>query len=507
MKTIYNKLTAVICCLTASALLTACSAKNTTEPTAASSLTPETHDTVSASSKAASSVSSAKQSDTDASSKKAGDTDTASKKTSSISSSIFSLIEEPSTDIDEYLYDPNVLRQKAAENPYSNIYPAFQITDSSAPAGLSGFSTQLFKECFDSVLSENNGEPQNMVISPLSAYIVLSMTANGAVGDTKTDMTNALGADIAALNGDISAYVTKTQREESVLQTANSVFLIKDNVPTLVPSFEETARNTYFSEVFHESASEETVSKINSWVSDNTKGMIPGIVSREDINDNTTLILLNTAAFDAKWQTEFKEWATTQKDFHNADGSVSTADFMEDSECYIITDSKATGFLKPYKNEENEGNFCFGALLPDEGVSVTDYVSSLSCDHIIDMVKSTADIETIITIPKFTFDGQYMLNTPLQNMGMISAFDPGRADFSELAASDKSIYISDVVQKTFIEVTEHGTKAAAVTGAFTVQSSVCFESPNRILFDRPFVFFIYDIDSNIPVFIGTVCSL
>lgn len=507
MKTIYNKLTAVICCLTASALLTACGAKNTTEPTAAPSLTPETHDTVSASSKAASSVSSAKQSDTDASSKKAGDTDTASKKTSSISSSIFSLIEEPSTDIDEYLYDPDVLRQKAAKKPYKNLFPFFQITDSSVPAGLSEFSTQLFKECFDSVLSDNNGEPQNMVISPLSAYIVLSMTANGAVGDTKTEMTNALGADIAALNGDISAYVTKTQREESVLQTANSVFLIKDNVLTLVPSFEETARNTYFSEIFHESASEETVSKINSWVSDNTKGMIPGIVSIEDINDNTTVILLNTAAFDAKWQTEFNEQTTTQKDFHNADGTVSTADFMEDSDYYIITDSKATGFLKPYKNEENEGNFCFGALLPDEGIAVTDYVSSLSCDHIIDMVKNTSYTEAIITIPKFTFDGQYMLNTPLQNMGMISAFDPGRADFSELAASDKSIYISDVVQKTFIEVTENGTKAAAVTGAFTVQSSVCFESPNRILFDRPFVFFIYDMDSNIPVFIGTVCSL
>ena len=169
-----------------------------------------------------------------------------------------------------------------------------------------------------------------------------------------------------------------------------------------------------------------------------------------------------------------------------------------------LEDEKATGFIRSYK----DGKYAFAALLPNEGVSVSEYLDSLDGAS-LNALLSEADVTTVQTaIPKFEAEYSTEMSEILKSMGMPLAFDPDHADFSGLGTfADGNIYINRVIHKAFIQVGEKGTRAGAATVIEMTNKSSDGGGLKQVYLDRPFVYMLIDCENNIPFFIGTMMDV
>ena len=241
-------------------------------------------------------------------------------------------------------------------------------------------------------------------------------------------------------------------------------------------------------------SSKKTVSSINSWVKKNTDGMIPKII--ENADRDAVMMLINAVAFEAKWETPYTNDDIEKLEFNSYSGKSKKTEFMCSTESVYLSDSDAVGFMKPYKN----GRFAFAALLPNEDVSIDDYIASLSGEKLMKIFSSAKKNEEVdVKMPKFKAEYSTQLIDTLKKMGVKDAFDSKTADFSSLI-ENRDAYIATVVHKTFIEVDEKGTRAAASTlvGADTMS----LMEPYSVCLNRPFVYMIVDTETNLPLFIG-----
>jgi serpin B len=221
------------------------------------------------------------------------------------------------------------------------------------------------------------------------------------------------------------------------------------------------------------------------------------------LNPNAVMLLLNALCFEADWSKPYGADFVREGKFTNADGSASTVEMMYGEENTYYDDGKATGFGKSYAG----GQYSFVGVLPNEGVSMEDYLSALMLDDgLRKLLDSAKDTEVMAELPKFSFSYDETLNDMLMSLGMPTAFDSGSADFSRLSRAS-GCYISRVLHKTFIDLCENGTRAGAVTAVELTRKGLPVEM-KRVCLDRPFVFMILD-ESNggIPIFIGIVNSL
>lgn len=176
---------------------------------------------------------------------------------------------------------------------------------------------------------------------------------------------------------------------------------------------------------------------------------------------------------------------------------------MHSTEGVFLADKNATGFLKYYEDFD----YGFAALLPNEGVSVEEYVSTLSGKGINALLSDYEETTVITSMPKFESGFGASLNEALINLGMESAFDAVDADYSRLGTlEDGNIYLGEVSHKTKIFVAEKGTKAGAVT-VETVRATGAIADPKQVHLDRPFVYMLVDMESKLPMFIGVLNSL
>lgn len=366
------------------------------------------------------------------------------------------------------------------------------------------FSVNLFKECY----KDNNGE--NMLISPLSAIPALAMTANGANEATLKGMEEVLGGGmpIDSLNKYLKTYLgnlKSTDKDEFQMHMANSVWFRDDAERlTVEKEFLQTNQSYYGSEIYKASFDDSTVNEINGWVKENTHGMIDSIIQK--LKPEDIMCLINALAFEAEWETPYHSDDIFDRIFTNAKGEEKTVEMMFSEEGLYLRDEKATGFLKHYKG----GKFSFGALLPNENISVEEYINSLTADGLLKtLTVNKVDCPVFAAIPKFKYDYSTELTEPLKNMGMADAFDAGSADFSKLGKSQNgNIYISTVLQKTFIQVDEKGTKAGAATAVMIADGcAIADPEPKSVVLDRPFVYMIVDNETGLPVFMGVVNAL
>jgi len=175
---------------------------------------------------------------------------------------------------------------------------------------------------------------------------------------------------------------------------------------------------------------------------------------------------------------------------------------MNSEESIYLDDGSATGFIKPYYNDK----YSFVALLPNEGISIKDYIETLSGEGFLNTVKSAQNTVVNAVMPKFSYDYKIKLNDALKDLGMHDGLSAAKADFSRLGKSSRgNIYIGEVLHKTFISVDELGTKAGAVTKVEMTYESAPAEL-KIVRLDRPFVYAIIDNSTNLPVFIGTVMN-
>lgn len=173
---------------------------------------------------------------------------------------------------------------------------------------------------------------------------------------------------------------------------------------------------------------------------------------------------------------------------------------MYSQETEYIETENATGFVKYYKG----GKFAFVALLPNEGTNIDSYIASLTGKGFLGALNSRKNTRVNTQMPKFKCEYSNSLIDTLKKMGMSTAFDGNRANFSSMATlKNENIYISDVIHKTFIEVAEKGTRAGAATAVIAGKSAAMpVEQPKEVRLTRPFVYAIIDTRTNLPLFIG-----
>lgn len=361
---------------------------------------------------------------------------------------------------------------------------------------IADFGVRLFKESFE--------DDKNTLISPLSVLSALAMTANGADNETLAQMESVLGANVKTLNTYVKSYIEALPAsEKSKLSLANSIWFTDDERFTVNDNFLQTNADYYCADIYKAPFNSATCRDINSWVKEKTDGMIPKVL--DQIPEDAVMYLINALAFDAEWQEIYEKYQVSDAIFTTEDGSKRTVDMMYSDEYGYLESENATGFIKYYK----QSKYAFAALLPNEGVTLADYVDTLEGAEVYEMLQSPSGATVEAGIPKFEFEYSCEMADILAAMGMPDAFSPLVADFTKLGTSTRdNIFISRVLHKTYISVAEKGTKAGAVT-VITMADCAAAErvDPKSVILNRPFVFMLIDTETNLPFFIGTVTDI
>ncbi len=350
---------------------------------------------------------------------------------------------------------------------------------------------------------EAGAAAKNTMISPISILAALAMTANGAKGETLEQMEEVFGMDMGSLNRAMSAYIAGCDdNTEYKLNIANSIWFKNDDSLSVNQDFLQKNADYYEAGIYAAPFDDTTLNDINNWVDENTYGMIKKILG--EIPADVIMYLINAVAFDAKWQEPYSENAIHEREFTKEDGTKQIVEFMYSEEGVYLESENATGFMKNYKGNE----YAFVAILPDEGITVEEYVASLDGEGLYGLLASAEKTAVNTSIPKFESEYDIELSKVLKSMGMVDAFDGAAADFSGIGTSNEgNIFISRVLHKTYISVDENGTKAAAVTAVELECESVTVEEPKVVYLDRPFVYMIIDTETYKPLFIGTMMDV
>ncbi|MBR3574003.1 MAG: serpin family protein [Lachnospiraceae bacterium] len=375
---------------------------------------------------------------------------------------------------------------------------------------LSGSSMNLF-----SGVLEQEGEGQNICISPTSMMMAFGMLENGAGGETLSQIENVMngGISVEQMNPIMYAMAEHFESSEDVKwNVANSIWFRNDGKFEVIPEFAAAAKSWYDADILMAQFDEGTVKDVNSWVKKETRGMIEEII--HGFSEQNRMLLVNAVAFEGEWMHEYEKSDIYEDyQFTNYNGTTSDVTMLRSTEASYIELGNGIGFIRPYKG----GEYSFVGILPDEGVSVNDYISELaeSGEDFSEAVRNPRYYEgdIIVSIPEFKNEYDIIMNDVLEKMGMTDAFSSADADFNGvMRPTDDELYqiwISKVIHKTFIEVDREGTRAAAVT-AITLDTCNAIEisnPPMYITLDRPFVYAIVDNETGLPVFLGCVNQL
>ena len=367
---------------------------------------------------------------------------------------------------------------------------------SSQNADVTDFAIRLFKA------SEESGK--NTLISPLSVLCALAMTANGAEEETLAQMEEVLGMTTEELNLYLYSYMQNLpQGEKYKLSLANSIWFTEDERFTVNQDFLQTNADYYGADIYKAPFDKQTLKDINNWVKQNTDEMIPEILDK--IPEEAIMYLVNALAFEAEWMEIYEKHQVRDGKFTKEDGTKQDVEFMYSTEGTYLEDENAIGFKKYYKG----GKYAFVAMLPNDGVSVSEYIASLTGESLNTLLSNPQYGTVNTSMPKFETEYTVEMAEILEGMGMTEAFDMYNADFEGLGTSTAgNIYISRVLHKTFISVGEKGTKAGAATVVEMADGAAAEpQEPKEVYLDRPFVYMLIDCENNIPFFIGTMMDV
>ena len=346
-----------------------------------------------------------------------------------------------------------------------------------------------------------NSEGHNVMVSPLSISLALSMTLNGADGTTKSAIIEALGLkglSVDEINQIYFDLITALKKADPnvVMNIANSIW-IRKAYPVL-ESFIAVNKTYFNARVQSLDFDQSALATINGWVNENTNGKIPRIL--DQISANEIMFLINAIYFYGKWEVQFEKANTQSGPFTPGSGSTANVPYMKIKENYGYTEQSGYRAMKmPY----GRGKFGMVMLLPDIGKSADQLMSQLD-PTVWANLKSALAIKNKVDIwlPRFKFSWESDLNDILSSLGMTVAFSPNEANFSKINATDQ-LYITKVKHKTYIDVNEEGTEAAAVTSIGIGVTSV---GPSGAEFHatRPFLFFITEEDTGAILFAGKV---
>ena len=367
-------------------------------------------------------------------------------------------------------------------------------------------SSRFAFKLYDQIIKQRNGK--NTFVSPASVMLALAMTYNGADGTTRQTMARALeieGMSLDDINrafADLKSALNPTDPKVQ-LKIANSLWARNGFV--LKPAFVKRNEDYYKAEIaslnFDDPAAPKT---INSWVNKNTEGKIDKIV--DQISPDAVLFLINAIYFKGQWQFEFKKENTKPDVFRLPGGGQKNVPMMSQSGSYLYYKNKDfQSVALPY----GTGRVSMYIFLPDERISLDQFEQNLTHENWDTWMKSFGLTPGDLMLPRFKVEWESKLNEALKALGMAEAFDPLRANFSQIAErnSSNNLYISEVKHKSWAEVNEEGTEAAAATSVGVFTTSVQQPREKFVMkVDRPFFFAIRDNQTGVVLFMGSVAN-
>ena len=360
------------------------------------------------------------------------------------------------------------------------------------------FGLKLFRTLSDEAAGEN------VFISPMSVSMALGMTLNGAADETRAAMEQALehaGLSEAEINESYRGLIDllTTLDPEVTLAIANSIW--HDQRFGVEPDFIDT-NETYFDAQVEalDFADPGAVDPINNWVRDKTRGKIETIL--QQISPSEVMFLVNALYFKGTWTYEFDEADTQDEAFTQHDGTPTQVPMMhQETDLPYVQTERFQAVDLPY----GDSLYSMTVLLPREGHTADELAADLDAQQWADWTSRFETRGIDLKLPRFQLEYEQKLNEALTALGMGVAFDCNQADFSGINP-DQDLCISRVKHKTFLEVNEEGTEAAAVAAVGIETTSVGGGTP-RVHVNRPFVLAIRDRHSGTLLFIGKVNAL
>lgn len=361
-------------------------------------------------------------------------------------------------------------------------------------------NTRFGFKLFSEVLKQNQN--QNVFVSPSSVAIALAMVYNGANGTTKAAIAKALelnGITLAELNkanADLQALLQNPDPKVQ-LAIANSLWARQD-VP-LKPDFLQRNQQFYGAEINNLNFNDpQAIRIINGWVKENTRGKIEEIVDSIDPMD--VLFLINAIYFKGDWTQPFDKTLTADRPFFRADGSQKSHPMMsQQGDFRYLETEQFQAVSLPYGEGRRMSMYI---LLPKKATPITDLYQKLTAENWQQWVTRFRSRPGSVQIPRFKLEYEIELRRALSALGMADAFDASKANFSGM--SDLQTHIDQVRHKTFVEVNEEGTEAAAVTSIGIRATSAIVDEPFTMVVDRPFFCAIRDNQSGSVLFMGAI---
>lgn len=380
-----------------------------------------------------------------------------------------------------------VIKMENIDNDYLTLSDA----QSSALQGINGFGLNLMR---------TQTGMDSKIVSPLSVSFLMGMLANGAEGSTRTEIMQTLGVEstgLDALNETCKALIDDASKQKSVkISIADCIAVNKHT--TIKTDYANLMKAMYSAEVSSRDFEQtSTLNYINNWCSKKTNGMISRII--DSLSPNDVAVLMNAVYFNGMWKNKFDKSETRLENFRGYTRDIKRVKMMHANgkRMYAEMDGYRAVTL-PYTGDD----YAMTIILPNEDRSVSDVINTLDTKMIESMQSRMDECQVDIKLPRFTIATETSLNKPVAQLGAPSMFSAGKANFSNMTS--QSVFVSTMLQKARIEVTEEGTKAAAVTAATMMTTSLMPSEPRRVVFhvDRPFIYMITHIPTGAIFFIG-----
>ncbi|CAO2636447.1 Plasminogen activator inhibitor 2 type A [Lemmus lemmus] len=364
------------------------------------------------------------------------------------------------------------------------------------------FALNIFKHI------EQTNSAQNIFFSPWSISSTLAMVFLGARGNTEHQMAKAQARDKVHSSFKSLSSAINTCSGDYLLESANKLFGEKS--ARFKEEYIQLCKKYYSTEpeaVDFLKYAEEARKKINSWVKTQTKGEIPNLLPEGSVDEDTKMVLVNAVYFKGKWKTPFAKKLNELYPFRLNLSESKPVQMM------YLREKLNIGYIMELKTQILElpyiGDISMLLLLPDEiedastGLELLERAITYEKLHEWTSADMLDTFEVQLYLPKFKLEESYDLKSALSSMGMTDAFSQSKADFSNMSP-DRNLFLSNVFHKTFVEINEEGTEAAAGTGS---EVSLRIKKPSiEFNADHPFLFFIRHNKTNSILFYGRFCS-
>ena len=334
------------------------------------------------------------------------------------------------------------------------------------------FQISIFKELNKQFINKN------LIISPLSAYQILSLAANGAEENTLTEMISALGGKSLEELNKINMKILNEAKNFSTVEIANAIMTKINPNKKFVTSGQKYGASIQ---------TLKSVSQVNSWCNAKTHGKIKKIL--DSLESNIKMILLNAVYFKGFWSKPFEKSLTMKRPFYNLNDKskekkVDRMQIMDDFQYY--EDKEVQLVRLPYKKDSMSAII----ILPNENKNINEFISELNDEKLQRLLKRMAKEKVRLQLPKFELEFSSKLNSALKKLGMNDAFNEIKANLNGIG---KNLYIGEVIQKTYLKVDEAGTEAAAVTVVTVREKGAMIVKRPKIysmIVERPFLFLL-----------------